>query len=132
MNRTNYPLCGIISQPCLCGVEKGFHSILNEQEKNKINNLRHSVLYKMLRLKQLNPQSRVGMIDENIDLGLNREQTCPVNNEFDKYAEEFPLPNLSDDEYHILVKWISRGMPDDTQNAFTESKKNKSKSGKTF
>ena len=119
--------------------EKGFHSVLNEQEKNKINNLRHSVLYKMLRLKQLNPQPRVGMIDESVDLGLNRKQTCPVNNEFDKYAEEFPLqgmpfatPNLSDDEYHILVKWISQGMPDDTQVVFTESTKKQIKKWESF
>ena len=102
--------------------EKGFHSILNEQESNAINNLRHSVLYKMLRLKQLNPQPRVGMIDDSFDLSLSREQTCPVNDDFEDYAEEFPLqgmpfatPNLSDDEYHILVKWISQGMPDDSQ-----------------
>ena len=79
------------------------------------------------------------MIDGNIDLGLNREQTYPVNNEFDKYAEEFPLqgmpfatPNLSDDEYHILVKWISQGMPDDTQNAFTESTKKQIKIWENF
>ncbi|RDH82735.1 MAG: isomerase [endosymbiont of Galathealinum brachiosum] len=119
--------------------EKGFNSVLNEQENNEINNLRHSVLYKMLRLKQLNPQPRVGMIDEKIDLGLNREQTCPVNEEFNDYAEEFPFqgmpfatPNLSDDEYHILVKWISQGMPDDSQITFTESTQNQIKTWEDF
>jgi len=107
--------------------EKGFHSVLNEQQDNEINNLRHSVLYKILRLKQLNPQPRVGMIDENIDLGLNREQVCPVNEEFEEYAEDYPAqgmpfatPNLSDDDYHVLVKWISQGMPDDSQLNFSE------------
>jgi len=107
--------------------EKGFHSILNEQQDNAINNLRHSVLYKMLRLKQLNPQPRVGMIDESIDLGLNREQACPVNGEFEEYAENFPTqgmpfatPNLSDEDYHVLVKWISQGMPDDSQLKFSD------------
>lgn len=110
--------------------KKGFHSVLNEQEDNAINNLRHSVLYKMLRLKQLNPQPRVGMINDNIDLGLDRKQTCPVNDQFDDYAEDFPAqgmpfatPNLTDDEYHTLVKWISQGMPDDSQLTFSTATK---------
>jgi len=100
---------------------KGFHTVLNNQQDNEINNLRHSVLYKMLRLKQLNPQARVGMIDEKIDMSLGREQTCPTNEKFDDYVKKFPqqgmpfaMPNLSDDEYHVLVKWISQGMPDDS------------------
>jgi len=100
--------------------EKGFHSVLNEQKESADNNLRHSVLYKMLRLKQLNPQPRIGMIDDKIDLSLGRKQTCPTNKEFEKYAQDFPnqgmpfaTPNMSDEEYHILVKWISQGMPDD-------------------
>jgi len=119
--------------------DKGFHSVINEQENNAINNLRHSVLYKMLRLKQLNPQPRVGMIDDSFDLSLNREQTCPVNEDFQDYADDFPLqgmpfatPNLSDDEYHILVKWISQGMPDDSQEKYSESTKEQIKKWEAF
>lgn len=107
---------------------KGFHTILNEQQDSAINNLRHSTLYKMLRLKQLNPQPRVGKINGTIDLGLNREQSCPTNLDFDEYAEEFPMqgmpfamPNLSDDEYHVLVKWIAQGLPDDSTATLSES-----------
>jgi Fatty acid cis/trans isomerase (CTI) len=101
---------------------KGFHPVLNKREDMLINNLRHSVLYKMLRLKQLNPQPRVGMMDDNFDLSLGRDQTCPTIEEFDEYAKEFPqqgmpfaMPNLSDNEYHVLVKWISQGLPDDSR-----------------
>ncbi|MCW8935197.1 MAG: fatty acid cis/trans isomerase [Gammaproteobacteria bacterium] len=119
--------------------EKGFHSILNEQEDNAINNLRDSVLYKMLRLKQLNPQPRVGMIDDSFDLGLNRQQTCPVNENFEDYADDYPLqgmpfatPNLSDDEYHILVKWLSQGMPDDSQIKLSASTKKQIKQWELF
>ncbi len=108
--------------------KKGFHSVLNEQQEGEINNLRHSVLYKMLRLKQLNPQPRVGMIDDRVDLSLNRKQTCPVNDEFENYANKFPnqgmpfaTPNLSDDEYHVLVKWISQGLPDDRSMVLPEN-----------
>ena len=44
----------------------------------------------------------------------------------------FATPNLSDDEYHILVKWKSQGMPDDTLNAFTKSTKKNQKLGIIF
>lgn len=108
--------------------EKGFHTVLNTGKNNTEDNLRNSVLYKMLRLKQLNPQPRTGMIDNNIDLGLSRDQTCPVNEKFDDYEKKFPTqgmpfatPNLSDDEYHVLVKWISQGLPDDSENKLPKS-----------
>lgn len=102
--------------------EKGFHTVLNKQQENALNNLRHSVLYKILRQKQLNPQPRVGMINAQIELDLNREQSCPTDSEYADYANKFPLqgmpfamPNLSDKEYHTLVKWISQGLPDDSK-----------------
>ncbi len=101
---------------------KGFHSVLTQTETDPVVNLQHSVLYKMLRLKQLNPQPRTGKINHKIDLSLNREQSCPTNDEFDEYAEKFPMqgmpfamPNLTDDEYHILVKWIAQGAPIDSR-----------------
>jgi Fatty acid cis/trans isomerase (CTI) len=110
--------------------KKGFHSVLNEQKNIAIDNLRQSVLYKMLRLKQLNPQPRFGMINDKFDLSLNRKQSCPTNDKFTGYAEKFPdqgmpfaMPNLTDDEYHILVKWISQGLPDDSNNELPESTK---------
>ncbi len=124
--------------------KKGFSSVLNESQtepdKNIAeNNLRHSVLYKMLRLKQLNPQPRIGMIDDSFDLRLSRKQTCPTNENFDKYAKKFPtqgmpfaMPNLSDDEYHILVKWISQGLPDDSKKTLPASSVKQVKQWETF
>ena len=112
--------------------EKGFHTVLNsqpdkDQPKALENNLRHSVLYKMLRLKQLNPQPKVGMLDESYDFSLNRKNTCPTDDSFQNYENKFAMhgmpfamPNLSDDEYHILVKWISQGLPDDSNNELPE------------
>ena len=44
--------------------DKGFHSVLNEGTASATQNLEQSVMYKMLRLKQLNPQSRVGMLSD--------------------------------------------------------------------
>ncbi len=97
---------------------KDFHSVLNEGLNSPAHNLDQSVMYKMLRLKQINPQSRVGMLSNEIDLSLGRMQTCPANDEFDKYADKFPsqgmpfgMPNLEDEEYRILVQWLAQGAP---------------------
>lgn len=100
--------------------KKGFHSVLGESA-DEVQNLRNSVLYKMLRQKQINPQPRVGKVNGTIDLGLNRKQSCPTTDNYSSYAKDYPMqgmpfamPNLSDEEYHILVKWISQGLPDDS------------------
>jgi hypothetical protein len=97
---------------------KGFHAVLNEGEQAPVANLEQSVMYKMLRLKQINPQARVGILPASFDLSLDRPQTCPTLEEFDEYAEKFPrqgmpfgLPNLDDDEYRVLVQWLAQGAP---------------------
>ena len=97
---------------------KDFHSVLNEGEASPVHNLDNSVMYKMLRLKQMNPQTRVGMLPDRFDLSLDRKQTCPTLEEFDKYADDFPdqgmpfaMPNLEDEEYRILVQWLAQGAP---------------------
>ena len=97
---------------------KGFHSILNEGAATAEQNLAESVMYKMLRLKQINPQARVGMLSDRFDLALDRKQSCPANSEFDDYAKKFPeqgmpfaMPNLKDGEYRTLVQWLAQGSP---------------------
>lgn len=97
---------------------KGFHSVLNEGSDDPVTNLEQSAMYKMLRLKQMNPQSRVGMLSDTFDLSLGRKETCPVPEDFDKYARKFPdqgmpfaMPNLDNDEYSVLVQWLAQGAP---------------------
>jgi hypothetical protein len=98
--------------------EKNFHAVLNEENNDPAANLNQSVLYRMLRMKQLSPQPRVGMISDKIDLSLGRKQTCPTIEEFDDYQEKFPrqgmpfaMPNLEDEEYRVLVQWLAQGSP---------------------
>lgn len=99
--------------------KKGFHAILNEgQDKDAINNLQASVMYQMLRLKQRHPQPRVGMLPDDIDLGLDREQVCTSRDKFPEFAKQHPLwgmpyamPNLSNTEYGTLVQWLAQGAP---------------------
>ena len=44
---------------------KGFHAVLNETDDSAIQNLQQSVLYQLLRLKQVHPQPRVGRLPES-------------------------------------------------------------------
>ena len=102
--------------------KKGFDTVLNEGDANPLTNLEDSVMYRMLRQKQLYPQARTGMLSDDFDLGLDRVQTCPTIDEFDEYAADHPeggmpyaMPNLERDEYTTLVHWLAQGatMPGD-------------------
>ena len=57
---------------------RGFSPVLNESldeaENPAEQNLEQSVLYQMLRLKQLRPQPRVGLLPETFDLSLDRSR----------------------------------------------------------
>ena len=89
-----------------------------EDNNNPVRNLEQSVLYRMLRLKQLRPQARTGMLSDKFDLALDRKQSCPTLDEFDDYARQhaeagmpYAMPNLSRQEYKMLVHWIAQGSP---------------------
>jgi fatty acid cis/trans isomerase CTI len=95
---------------------KGFHPVLAEGAASASERLDGSVLYRMLRLKQLHPQPLVGMLDPSIDTSLDRKASCPTLDEFDEYAREHPrqgmpfgLPNLAPEEYTALVHWLAQG-----------------------
>lgn len=101
---------------------KNFSPVLYEkpdaENNNPVRNLEQSVLYRMLRLKRLNPQARTGLLSDKFDLSLDRKQSCPTLAEFDNYALEhaeggmpFALPNLSPQEYKTLVYWLAQGSP---------------------
>jgi hypothetical protein len=99
---------------------KGFHSVLADQpvddEQAAADFMRESVLYRMMRLKQLNPQPRTGLLPDSISLGLARKQVCTAQDKIDKFERKNPLwgmpygmPNLSDDEYRTVVGWLAQG-----------------------
>ncbi|AGS39628.1 Fatty acid cis/trans isomerase [Cycloclasticus zancles 78-ME] len=97
---------------------RGFFSIRNEGDQSPKNNLKNSVLYHLLRLKQENPQPRAGLLPDSISLGLDRKQTCPTLGEISDYARDHPMwgmpyamPNLSALEYRTLVSWLAQDMP---------------------
>ncbi|NOX08713.1 MAG: fatty acid cis/trans isomerase [Gammaproteobacteria bacterium] len=96
----------------------GFSSILNEGSQNAEDNLKNSVMYHLLRLKQQHPQPREEKLPDSFTLGLDREQTCPTLETIEDYSQQHPLwgmpyamPNLSDTEYKTLTAWIAQGAP---------------------
>ena len=97
---------------------RGFSPVLNEGENKPEKNLKNSVLYHLLRLKQQNPQPSEGKLPDSFTLELNREQSCTTLEKVDDFAKEHPLwgmpyamPNLSEEEYRTLVSWLAQGSP---------------------
>jgi hypothetical protein len=97
---------------------KGFYPVLAEDATSREENLQQSVMYQMLRLKQRHPQARTGKLSADLDIGLDRKQVCPQPDEFDRFSKKHPLwgmpyamPNLSDEEYRLLVQWLAQGAP---------------------
>ena len=95
---------------------RGFHPVLNEEQQSPENNLKNSVLYRLLRLKQEHPQPRTDQLPDSFTLELNREQTCPTLESMDDFAREHPLwgmpyamPDLAEQEYRTLISWLAQG-----------------------
>ena len=62
---------------------RGFHAVVSEGVQQPYDHLDGSLLYRMLRLKQRNPQPLTGRLDPGIDTSLGRKATCPTLDEFD-------------------------------------------------
>lgn len=77
-----------------------------------------SLLVRMLELKRKHPLPMGGKLPKGMDVGLDREQVCASNDEFDDLAKEHPtwgmpyaLPGLTDAEHETLVNWVKAGTP---------------------
>ncbi len=57
--------------------QKGFHPVLTESATGPYERLGSSVVYRMLRLKQLHPQPLTGRLPPEIDVGLDRKAISP-------------------------------------------------------
>ncbi len=95
---------------------RGFSAVLNEGENIPEENLKNSVLYHLLRLKQQHPQPSQDRLPDSFTLGLDREESCPTLDTIDEFARKNPLwgmpyamPNLSNQEHRTLVSWLAQG-----------------------
>ncbi|WP_347136792.1 fatty acid cis/trans isomerase [Parahaliea mediterranea] len=76
------------------------------------------VMYRMLDLKQAHPLPGRGPLPEGFDFSLSRDQQCPQQEEFDDFAEDYPLwgmpyglPGLKPHEHQVMTQWLERGAP---------------------
>lgn len=95
--------------------DKGFHPVLPEGDRRDPT---RALLVRMLALKRAHPLPEGGALPEGFELGLDREQVCPREDEYESFAEEHPswgmpyaLPGLRDDEHAALVSWVEAGAP---------------------
>lgn len=103
--------------------QMNFFSVLNDGEgQSAEENLKNSLLYQMLNLKQRNPLPESGKLPRKsgepdyLDISLDRKQVCTGLDTFSDFAKDHPLwgmpyavPNLSNAEYGLLVQWLAQG-----------------------
>ena len=96
--------------------EKNFFPVLNEREQSAEANLAGSLLYRMLALKNENPLPAEAVLPDSFDFSLNRNQQCPKIEEFDQYAQNYPLwgmpyglPAIPAEEFSKLEAWLGSG-----------------------
>ena len=97
--------------------EKEFFSVVNETEGGTAEqNLKSSLLYQMLNLKQRNPLPESGKLPAGMDVSIDRKQVCTTIDDFGSFAADHPnwgmpyaVPGLSAEEYGKLVQWLAQG-----------------------
>ncbi|BBN80134.1 9-hexadecenoic acid cis-trans isomerase [Pseudoalteromonas sp. A25] len=96
--------------------DKSFAPVLNERAQSEQANLAGSVLYNSLLLKLSHPFAQEGLLGEEFDFSLDREQSCPSMDEFDSFAKKQPhggmpygLPAISQGEFKQLERWLKTG-----------------------
>jgi len=95
---------------------RDFHPVINEREQTPEANHEASLMVRLLELKRDNPAVSGGLLPEDIDLGLRREQVCPTIEEYSRHARKHPgwgmpygLPGLSTGDHELVVRWIEEG-----------------------
>jgi hypothetical protein len=74
--------------------EKKFFPVLNEQGGSLDRNLESSLLFKMILLGRDHPLLPNTPVPEDIQLGLQRENECPMPSGFYQYAQKTPLQGM--------------------------------------
>ncbi|MFJ4374026.1 fatty acid cis/trans isomerase [Pseudomonas japonica] len=90
----------------------GFSSVLDSRGSQA------ALMARMLELGHARPLVPNAKIPDNIVLGLNRDNTCPLPGEFDAYAKAHPqegmplaVTGLTDAQYQTLQRWLAQGAP---------------------
>lgn len=91
---------------------KGFHGVLDAQDTQA------ALMARMLELGRSQPLTPNAKLPAELSIGIGRENTCPLPEEFDGYAHKnqhggmpFAVTGLSDQEYATLQRWLEQGAP---------------------
>jgi hypothetical protein len=94
---------------------KDFFSVLDAQLNQA------ALMARMLELGRVNPPVANAKLPANLDIGIYRQNQCPLPGEFEGYAQKhaqagmpFAVTGLSDEEYSTLQQWLEQGAPMDT------------------
>ena len=88
----------------------GFNSVVDDQ------NGQAALLKRMLELGREQPLAANAKLPKNLDISIDRDNSCPLPGEFEAYAKKHPLggmpfavSGLSDEEYALLNQWLEQG-----------------------
>lgn len=91
---------------------KGFHGVLDAQDTQA------ALMARMLELGRSQPLTPNAKLPAELNIGIGRENNCPLPEEFDGYARKnlhggmpFAVTGLSDQEYATLQRWLEQGAP---------------------
>jgi hypothetical protein len=100
--------------------KKGFSPVLNEYRNAPEQNRALSLIYRLIAMKQANPQPASGPAPDALDFGLDRKQSCPKIETFDLYQKTHPLagmpfglPGIDPADQDLIGRWIEQGAPDE-------------------
>lgn len=95
---------------------KGFFSTRYSPVNNNAAPLQASLLYSMIELGQQHTWAPNSKIPDDIELGRNRSNECPVMGEFHDYAKDrslqgmpWAVAGLTDTEFQTLKTWVAEG-----------------------
>ena len=96
--------------------ERDFFPVLNEREQLAAVNRQAGLLYQLLEQKRDHPLPEGRHLPEDFDLSLNRDESCPSIESYDRHRRKNPLwgmpyglPAIADDEMATLTEWINNG-----------------------
>ena len=95
---------------------KGFHSVLEGSSAQA------ALMARMLELGHSQPLAPNARLPDALDIGIYRENQCPLPDEFAAYAKAnphggmpFAVTGLSEDEHATLQRWLAQGAPLDSR-----------------
>lgn len=95
---------------------KDFYSVLDGQGSQA------ALMSRMLELGRSQPLQANARLPAHLDIGIARQNLCPLPEEFDGYAKRnayggmpFAVTGLSDEEYATLQIWLEQGAATDQQ-----------------